>query len=833
MKRSSSPERFVLAGDSARLQEEMHRRGLSPPKDYVSAEMLLQRRMEAGRNPLSGIAETIPELKSPVPEELLEEKPPDNPEILLSAQRINARILEAWINNTIVDAEHMEIPGALAKEEQQHPLSRYGVDRHSLARAGVSNSDIDRLYKALFVYSLGFYQLINKTMEHVAGKYTYVAGVWKIYSILLEYCCKVDYDMAIATVQEEKRIALEQLELHYKAQVSVLQAKCDKAMSDLESYTTRIGVLEHDMQQEQHLRLEMEEEISHRGLGHEEEVGLRIRFEGKLNQMFAQQRDMETREKQRKALVEKQQSEIREKITVQGELSEQVRVLTETKIALEAQVSSLEENLAHTLRVNSTLENRLSDSISKIESLKEDYTQAKEKLQILQSQLLQRSLITDKLESEKAAIESQLLKVQAVVDGYQRERDQALARVAQLEISLKTDVAKYLIIEQDYVRCKEEESRKDRALVELKRNKEKSTEELQRTSVQLDTLRVQYEHMTVLADQQKEQLHQAVSKIEEVTRARHMAEDRIEELKTRLEQTEEAREGYAGELLAAKKEVDKVRNELVEAERETEVNEMRKRASERQLEAQKDALMQKIKNLSDILSSERKTRETWIEKFEQEQKANAENMRQAMDNRRAVADLQLQLSTQTSRREEASRRLEIERKAGLESRKQVLELRGELEGTSRKCLTLVKLVETLEEEWRKRVVEVEERNAEERDQERMLALQDRMCEEDCFSHAVRNLSLARNLAFARDQADLECERLRAKCEDLRAKLWTVVTTVRTKQNTELQTKEAGLQLEIEGLRASVKSKETALLEKSLENQRINAYARSLRQVLCT
>jgi hypothetical protein len=56
--------------------------------------------------------------------------------------------------------------------------------------------------------------------------------------------------------------------------------------------------------------------------------------------------------------------------------------------------------------------------------------------------------------------------------------------------------------------------------------------------------------------------------------------------------------------------------------------------------------------------------------------------------------------------------------------------------------------------------------------------------------------------------------------------------VRTKQNTELQAKEAGLQLEIEGLKASVKSKETALLEKSLENQRINAYARSLRQVLC-
>lgn len=833
MKRSNSPERFVLAGDSARLQNELHRRGMSPPKDYLAPEVLLQKRLEAGRNPLSGIGEAIPELKSPLPEELLGDKSSDNPEILLSAQRINARILEAWINSTIVDAEHMEIPVALAKTEQQHPLSRYGVDRHSLARAGVANGDIDRLYKALFVYSLGFYQLINKTMEHVAGKYTYVAGVWKVYSILLEYCCKVDYDMAIATVQEEKRTALDQMEAHYKAQVRDLQVKCDKALSDLENYSARVGLLERERLQEQHRRLELEEEISHRGLGHEEEVELRIRFEGKLNQMFAHQRDMETREKHRKEQVEKQQGELREKATLEGELSGQVRVLTEAKIALETQVAGLEESLAHTQRINNTLENRLSDSAFKIESLKEDYTQTKEKLQLLQSQLLQRSLIIDKLESEKTAIESQLLKVQAVVDGYQRERDQALARVALLETAFKTDMAKYLTMEQDYVRCKEEESRKDRALVGLKRSLEKSNDELQRTSEQLDTLKVQYNHLVVLTDQQKEQLRQAVSKIEDVTRARHLSEDRVEELKARLAQIEEAKDGLANELLLAKKEADKVRNEIVEVERESDANEMRKRASERQFEAQKDALMQKIKNLSDILSSERKTRETWIEKFEQEQKANAENMRQAMDSRRALADLQLQLTTQTSRREEASRRLEAEKRAGVESRKQVLELRGELEAANRKSLTLVSLVETLEEEWRKRVGEVEERAAADLEQERMLALQDRMCEEDSRSQACRNLSQACTFAFARDLAEQECERLRARREDLRGKLLATVTSVRIMQNSELQAKDADLQLEVEGLNAKLRSKEAEIIEKSLENQRISAFANSLRQVFYT
>ena len=38
---------------------------------------------------------------------------------------------------------------------------------------------------------------INKTLEHAKNKYTLIANVWKVFSILLEYCCKSNYSLMI------------------------------------------------------------------------------------------------------------------------------------------------------------------------------------------------------------------------------------------------------------------------------------------------------------------------------------------------------------------------------------------------------------------------------------------------------------------------------------------------------------------------------------------------------------------------------------------------------------------------------------------------------------
>ena len=65
--------------------------------------------------------------------------------------------MEAWINETLMDAEHLDIPAVIVKPEHKKPISRYGIDRMELTNNGIPNEFVDRLYRSLFVYSLGFH----------------------------------------------------------------------------------------------------------------------------------------------------------------------------------------------------------------------------------------------------------------------------------------------------------------------------------------------------------------------------------------------------------------------------------------------------------------------------------------------------------------------------------------------------------------------------------------------------------------------------------------------------------------------------------------------------
>ena len=122
---------------------------------------------------------------------------------------LNARVIESWINETLTDAAHLEIPGVVLKPMMKQPLQRFGIDRVLLSIAGVDVSNIDRIYRGLFVYSIGFYEMLNKALSHAKNRYTLLSSIWKVYSILLEYCCKSNYQMLIAKISTEHQETME------------------------------------------------------------------------------------------------------------------------------------------------------------------------------------------------------------------------------------------------------------------------------------------------------------------------------------------------------------------------------------------------------------------------------------------------------------------------------------------------------------------------------------------------------------------------------------------------------------------------------------------------
>ena len=42
-----------------------------------------------------------------------------------SSIKLNPKVIETWINETLLDAEHLDIPGVVLKPEHKNPISRY------------------------------------------------------------------------------------------------------------------------------------------------------------------------------------------------------------------------------------------------------------------------------------------------------------------------------------------------------------------------------------------------------------------------------------------------------------------------------------------------------------------------------------------------------------------------------------------------------------------------------------------------------------------------------------------------------------------------------------
>ena len=98
-------------------------------------------------------------------------------------------------------------------------MNRYLIDRLYLHAAGIPIESIDRIYRMLFVYSFGFYETVLRCVQKAKNKYTVLSAIWKVFQILLEYCCKSNYTMMVAKISNEHKLQLDQLELDFGQEI--------------------------------------------------------------------------------------------------------------------------------------------------------------------------------------------------------------------------------------------------------------------------------------------------------------------------------------------------------------------------------------------------------------------------------------------------------------------------------------------------------------------------------------------------------------------------------------------------------------------------------------
>jgi len=93
-----------------------------------------------------------------------------------------------------VQAEYLGIPGLILNPDHKKPIIRYGIGRQELINLGLPNEIVDRIYRSLYAHSVGFYELLKKVLIHLKKeRNAIITRLWKVFSVLLNYCCLTEY----------------------------------------------------------------------------------------------------------------------------------------------------------------------------------------------------------------------------------------------------------------------------------------------------------------------------------------------------------------------------------------------------------------------------------------------------------------------------------------------------------------------------------------------------------------------------------------------------------------------------------------------------------------
>ena len=699
-----------IVEDSSRIQQSITDRfennGLSPfirtnffdSLKQTGAETM-QRHIDSRRHPMTGVSgprsKTSPYRPSTIARDIIRQ-----------THKLNPRILETWLNSTVADAEHFEVPVTVLKQENKLPLARYGIDRSSLLSSGLPTNEIDRLYQSLFVHSIGFYQLILKVLEHTEKKYTIITGIWKVFAILLEYCCQLDYKMIISTLDLEKREELEQLENEHKIKISKMEEFEKSQSENIINIRNQLKNVQKDLQKEIEKREELEDELLQRGSGHEEEVTMRLLFESKLNQMYAKQRDMTTKLEQLNEVVNDQQKLIDLKSEMVNKEKKRANDMIQGKIEIEQEMKKMEEKQKQYEVVNANLEGRLDESLLKIEELNTEISKSHMDLTELMNDIAQKRITIDDQRFEINVNKVQLTKVENLLKEYAVEKQMYIERIANIEKTYSDEFTKNKFYEQEYAKVKESDNVSTIEYLKYK----KRCEELEALNDILererDGYKVSLDSNVEQSNELKNQVKRSQEKIEEMNRGRRVVEELNENLKLRLSEKINDLQELRKQITDNRTEIDSLKSHEAELEGDVSSLQIKLKSLEKQFETTKETLQEKINNLNDILSSEKKIRENWIYRYEDEQKSHAKTTKDLITTEDKLNDATMKINSLTISVEEKTALIEKYALKNKDQLEEILALKSLEEEYARKNKTLSILIANIETSSQAKINEI-------------------------------------------------------------------------------------------------------------------------------
>ncbi|CAI2370269.1 unnamed protein product [Moneuplotes crassus] len=555
---------------------------------------------------------------------------------------INSKIIEHWMNETLGDAEHLNIPGVLMKPENKVPVARYNIDRMTLMKGGIPNESVNRIYRSLFVYSVGFYDLIVRCMEHSSHNHSLVSSIWKVFAILIEYCCKTDYTMLISRLAVEHKNELDKANANFAE-------KCDKFAELEEVLRQNITDLENDTKtykekvqnyEEKHQNLLeiVEENIENR----EKEVKLRVQFEDKINNMHALNRETETQYQRAVGdieFLEKHNVQLRE---INKNLSSQVKELKSIKEDQESTIKYDKGRIKSLTHENDIGKRNNMELEDKIAISQEKLNECFSTLCAKENEMEKLKLSIDKY----ASIEKGLIKER---DYYKLNHDRMEERNSSLDERLKTLKQEFDNLKQENIDKEKKIIEQNQKLLSYEENFKRQLEKIERLDKEIDVLDQENQTLSEnnrtykqLNEEQKKELDEATSNMKKVNDERNHSNELLESANSKIATFIQQIHAKEEMIAVLEREKEKLRTKLDQAERLHDVLEKKKDNAERILEIERMDLNDQIKIHSTQIESEIEAREKWIERYETEYKAHLKTTSEVMKLRTNVKELKHQ-----------------------------------------------------------------------------------------------------------------------------------------------------------------------------------------------
>ena len=99
--------------------------------------------------------------------------------------------------------------------------------------------------------------MLNKALSHAKNKYSILSSIWKVYSILLEYCCRSSYQMQLAQMHTEHVEALDKLQEDFDFEIKQLNLNEKNLKMELDDLQKENGEVRKRLDDEIQLRVKL------------------------------------------------------------------------------------------------------------------------------------------------------------------------------------------------------------------------------------------------------------------------------------------------------------------------------------------------------------------------------------------------------------------------------------------------------------------------------------------------------------------------------------------------------------------------------------------------